>query len=330
MKRTIFVFCGVIFLLFQLNTAACAQSPGQKAALQGYLQSWNDGIAKDKIISFVESVTTPFGKGFVPKELRRAFFDMDGTLLCEKPEYLEVEAAEYRLKEKLAKDPALAQKSIYKAVSENDRKYLYRQVKEVILEAFAGETLEFYQKYCQDFVFNRKHPRFSRPYGELFYAPMLELMDYLDDQGFTVYVVSTSQQEFVRSISKSIFKLPDDQVIGTMVGFSLANLDKNEPPVFVRTREYFTPYNADNEKVVRMRERGVMPSIFGFGNSMGDYAMLDATADSGLPNLVCILDHDDPEREYEYHKTELLDAAKQRNWNIVSMKRDFRTVFRSK
>lgn len=330
MKRTLYIFCWVFFLLFQLNAPSYGQTAAQRVALQGYLLSWNDGIAKDRIVSFVESVTTPFGRNFVPAELRRAFFDMDGTLVCEKPEYLEVVVAEHRLMEKLEKNPALGQKSIYKAVSENDRKYLYTHVKEVILEAFAGETLEFYLKYCKDFIFNRQHQRFSRPYSELFYAPMLELMDYLKDHGFKVYVVSTSQQEFIRSIAGSVFKLPPDQIIGTMVGFSLANLEKNEPPVFVRNHDYFSPYNADDAKVVRMRERGVMPSIFAFGNSMGDYAMLDATADSGLPNLPCVLDHDDPEREYDYHKAELLDIAKKRGWHIVSMKRDFRTVFRSK
>lgn len=98
--------------------------------------------------------------------------------------------------------------------------------------------------------------------------------------------------------------------------------------MFVRKPEYFDPYNADANKVVRIRERGLLPSIFAFGNSSGDLAMLEVTAASGLPNLVCILDHDDPRREYEYHKTELLKKAQSSDWNIVSMKRDFRVVFR--
>ena len=159
---------------------------------------------------------------------------------------------------------------------------------------------------------------------------MLELMDYLRNHGFKIYVVSTSQQEFIRSISEDILKLPPEQIIGTMVGFSLANLEKDESPIFVRNNNYFTPYNADEAKVIRMRERGILPSIFAFGNSSGDYAMLDATTDSGLPNLVCILDHDDAEREYEYHKLKLLGTAQKRSWSIVSMKRDFGIVFRGR
>ena len=330
MKRAMCVFYLIFLLFFQVNAFTHAQPTVQTIDLQGYLLSWSDGIAKDKIVSFVESVTTPFSNKFVPKDLRRAFFDMDGTLLCEKPNYLEVVVSEYRLVEKLNKDKSLMQKDIYKAAYENDTEFLHKNVKDVIAEAFAGETLQFYLDYCKKFLLKQKHPRFSRAYIELFYTPMLELIDYLQDHGFKVYVVSTSQQEFIRSISEKILKLPHDQIIGTMVGFSLANLEKNEPSIFIRNRDYFEPYNADEAKVIRMRERGVMPSIFAFGNSMGDYAMLDATADSGLPNLVCILDHDDPDREYEYHKPDLLEIANKREWNIVSMKRDFRAVFRSK
>ena len=330
MKKAAYSFYLIFFMLFQVGTPVYAQSAAQRIELQGYLLSWKDGTAKEKIVSFVESVTTLSSHKFVPKDLRRAFFDMDGTLVCEKPNYLEVVVAEHRLVEKLKKNPSLIRKAIYKAVSEKDSEYLYKHVKEVLAEAFVGETLQFYQDYCKNFLLNQKHPRFSRAYIELFYAPVLELIGYLKDHGFKVYVVSTSQQEFIRSISEVVLNLPHDQIIGTMVGFSLANLEKNEPPVFIRNDKYFDPYNADEAKVVRMRERGVMPSIFAFGNSMGDYAMLDATADSGIPNMVCILNHDDAEREYGYHKPELLEIAKRRGWNIVSMKKDFRVVFRSR
>ena len=96
---------------------------------------------------------------------------------------------------------------------------------------------------------------------------------------------------------------------------------------FVRKSSYFEPYNADENKVVRIRERGLLPSIFAFGNSSGDLAMLEVTAASGLPNMVCILDHDDPLREYEYHKPNLLKIAAKSDWNIISMKRDFKVIF---
>ncbi len=156
---------------------------------------------------------------------------------------------------------------------------------------------------------------------------MIELIDYLTDHGFKVYIVSTSQQEFIRSISKDILNIPKDQIIGTMVGFSLQFKGKNKNPVFIRKPSYFEPYNADENKVVRIRERGLLPSIFAFGNSSGDLSMLEVTAANRLPNMVCILDHDDPEREFEYHKSSLLKAAAKNDWSIISMKQDFKVIF---
>ena len=329
MKRSKIII-SVISLVFSfMASPVYAGETYDKLALQGYLLSWNEGLAKERIVAFVESASDPANKNFVPQEQRRAFFDMDGTLLCEKPDYIEVAVTKQRLKEKALADPSLAQKGVYKAASDNDDAYLYKHVKEAIAEAFGGETLRFFITYCRNFLHTQKHPRFQRSYVELFYVPMLELTDYLRGHGFRIYVVSTSQQEFIRSIARDVLKIPNEQVIGTMIGFELQNMDKDEPPVFVRKENYFSPYNADEEKVVRMRERGVMPSVFAFGNSGGDLAMLDATADSGLPGLVCILDHDDPDREYEYHKKKLLKVAQERNWNVVSMKNDFRVVFRA-
>ena len=323
----------VILILIVTLFMGCAQFQTQtqdtrKTQLaETLLISWQDGAAKEQIMSFVEDVTTKGSANFVPENQRRAFFDMDGTLLCEKPNYIEVVLAEHRLLEKVKADPTLSDKPIYKAILGGDSNYLYKNVKDVIAEAFAGETLAYYINFCREFLETQAHPRFNRSYASLFYLPMLELIKYLQANGFTVYVVSTSQQEFIRSISEDRIGVPPQQIIGTMVGFTLANLKEDAPPIFVRDRSYFDPYNADNKKVVRMRERALLPAMFAFGNSMGDYAMLDAAADSNLPNLVCILDHDDAEREYEYHKKSLLKEAQTRNWLIVSMKKDFRKIF---
>ena len=323
----------VILFLFTLLFLGCTQFQTQtqdtrKTELFGaLLQSWQDGAAKAQIMAFVADVTTKGSANFVPENQRRAFFDMDGTLLCEKPNYIEVVLAEHRLLEKAKADPMLAGKPIYKAILDGDSDYLYKNVKDVIAEAFAGETLSAYIEFSRQFLETQAHPRFNRSYASLFYLPMLELIKYLQINGFTVYVVSTSQQEFIRSVSADRIGVPPQQIIGTMVGFTLANLKEDAPPVFVRDRSYFDPYNADNEKVVRMRERALLPAMFAFGNSMGDYAMLDAASDSNLPSLVCILDHDDAEREYEYHKKSLLTEALPRNWLIVSMKKDFRRIF---
>ena len=326
MKRFPFIILLSFVFLLSLSIYSQADQSFNVLDIQSHLRSWNAGPSKDKIVSFIESVSDPTNNNFVPIEFRRAFFDMDGTILCEKPDYIEVALTKHRLLEKVELNPQLETNLIYKAVIEGDSEYLYKNIKTVIAEAFEGESLKFYLDYSRRFLSEEKHPRFNQPYIQLFYQPMIELIDYLTDHGFTVYIVSTSQQEFIRSVSKDILNIPKDQIIGTMVGFSL-QFGGNNKPVFIRKSSYFEPYNADENKVVRIRERGLLPSIFAFGNSSGDLAMLEVTAASNLPNMVCILDHDDPEREFEYHKSNLLEAATKNAWTVVSMKRDFRVLF---
>jgi phosphoglycolate phosphatase-like HAD superfamily hydrolase len=319
-----------IFLSFVLLVSLSAYSNADQGfsvlEIQSQLRSWEAGPSKEKIVRFVQSVSDPVSNNFVPLEFRRAFFDMDGTILCEKPEYIEVALTRHRLLEKVELNPQLETNPIYKAVIEGDAEYLSKNIKTAIAEAFEGESLKFYLEYSRRFLSQEKHPRFNQPYIQLFYQPMIELIDYLTDHGFKVYIVSTSQQEFIRSVSKDILNIPIDQIIGTMVGFRL-QIGSGNNPVFIRKSSYFEPYNADANKVVRIRERGLLPGIFAFGNSSGDAAMLEVTAASGLPNMVCILDHDDPEREFEYHKSDLLRTATKNAWTVVSMKRDFKVLF---
>jgi hypothetical protein len=324
-KLSLFIFLSFV-LLVSLSTYSKADQSFSVLDVQSHLRSWNAGPTKEKIVSFVKSVSDPANHNFVPIEYRRAFFDMDGTILCEKPDYIEVALTRHRLLEKVELNPQLKANPIYKAVIEGDADYLNKNIKTAIAEAFEGESLNFYLEYSRRFLSEEKHPRFNRPYIQLFYQPMIELIDYLTDHGFKVYIVSTSQQEFIRSVSKDILNIPKNQIIGTMVGFSL-QFGSNNNPVFIRKSSYFEPYNADENKVVRIRERGLLPSIFAFGNSSGDLAMMEVTAASGLPNMVCILDHDDPEREFEYHKTNLLKTATKNKWTVVSVKRDFRVLF---
>ena len=324
MKRFVTV---LVVVILQIGCATQSSTHRARVPADVPLASWNDGPAKTRICAFVSEVCDPASKRYVPPESRRAVFDMDGTLLCEKPEYIEVVVTIDRLREKAAADPALAGKPLYKAALENDGAYIHRHVKEAILEAFVSEDLSELAGYWRRYLTLRRHPTLKREYARLFYKPMIELILYLREAGFSVFVVSTSQQEFIRSLCPDPLPVPVRNVLGVMVGFALANLDDDAPQSFVRRREYFTPYNADEGKSVRLRERGLDRAVLAVGNSMGDYAMLDGVSDGGMPNLVVVLDHDDPEREFEYHKPDLLSAAKTRGWLVVSMKHDFHTVF---
>lgn len=326
MKKLALIISLIFVFLTGFSTYSQAEQAFKVLDIQSHLRSWHAGAAKEKIVSFVNSVSDPENSNFVPVECRRAFFDMDGTILCEKPDYIEVALTKQRLLEKVARNPQLETNPIYTAVIEGDSGYLYKNIKVAIAEAFEGESLKFYLEYSRRFLNKERHPGIKEPYIQLFYQPMIELIDYLSDHGFKVYIVSTSQQEFIRSISKDILNIPADQIIGTMVGFSL-QFGNNNNPVFIRKPSYFEPYNADENKVVRIRERGLLPSIFAFGNSSGDLAMLQMTAASRWPHMVCILDHDDPEREFEYHKSNLLKTAAKNEWTVVSMKKDFKILF---
>ncbi|NQT11098.1 MAG: haloacid dehalogenase-like hydrolase [Planctomycetes bacterium] len=273
------------------------------------------------------AVCDPASTDYVPQEDRRAVFDMDGTLVCEKPDYIEVVITKSRLRELATANPALADKPLYKAALADDDAYIHAHVKEAILDAFASETLASLATYWRDYVTQYKHPTLNRKYARLFYKPMTDLIVYLRQAGFSVFVVSTSQQEFIRSFCPDLLPVPKEHVLGSMVGFALANLDEDAPQSFVRQKEYFDPYNADEAKSVRLRERGLGQALVAAGNSMGDYAMLDGVSDGTAHNLVLVIDHDDPVREFEYQKPKLLAAAEKRGWLVVSMKTDFNTVF---
>lgn len=319
----------ILFLLVAIQFGCSTSSQIQRIQEQSgtILNSWNDGPAKHRIQAFVAEVCDPASMNYCPVEDRRAVFDMDGTLLCEKPDYIEVVITKSRLQEMAVADPELADKPLYKAAIANDDEYIREHVKEAILEAFASQTLDYLAKYWRVYVKRQMHPTLNLEYARLFYKPMIDLIVYLRLAGFSVFVVSTSQQEFIRSFCTDILPVPKENVLGSMVGFALVNLEDDAPHSFLRQKEYFQPYNADEGKTVRLRERGIGKVLVAAGNSMGDYAMLDGVSDAGAHNLVLVIDHDDPVREFEYHKPDFLAAAEKRGWVVVSMKSDFNVVF---
>ena len=324
------IFLTLALLSLQLFGNACGQAKNRATTPDELLLSWKDGSSKSAIISFVNMVCDPQSASYVPPEDRKALVDMDGTLLCEKPRYIEVIVVEHRLREKAIADPELVKKPLYRAALSYDTEYIHENVKEAILEAFVGEDIGWLASYWRDFLSHTKHPTLGLEYVDLIYTPMIELVHYLQAMDFSVFIVSTSQQEFIRSFLPYHLPVSEKNVIGTVVGFELQNLADESPHSFVRIRKYFDPYNADQGKTVRLRERGVESAILAVGNSMGDYAMLDGVSDSELPNLILVVDHDDQKREFEYRKPDLLAEAKRRDWTIISMKDDFLTVFPDK
>lgn len=285
------------------------------------LGSWEEGAAKQRILAFVDEITDVSGDSYVPPAERIAVFDLDGTLMVESPLYLEVVVAGEELRDAAIADPALAEHEPYTTLLAGDYDRIREQGSEIVMAAAAGDSLEQFGRDVRSILSETRHPTLGRPYSALFYAPTIELMAFLREHDFRVYVVSQSQQEYIRAFAAPCLGVEAPFVIGSMIAY-----DQNEES-FVRTTRFWEPHNSREGKVLRIRERSGGTPIFAFGNSMGDRYVLEAT-DRAPTHLVLLLDHDDDEREFAYHHDALLELARERAWEVVSMKNDFAQTFR--
>lgn len=294
------------------------------------LPSWADGEIKRGIIAFVEDVTTVGSKNYVPPAERIASIDLDGTLLCEYPVNFQRSVAIKRLRDHVEIDPKLKDIQPFKSAWEDDDKY-YNQKENhsnVFLSAFQGHSQSFYHDYVKDFLENSVAPHWDRPFQELFYLPGLELVRYLEQNGFDVYICSTTEEGCIRLLLNEVLGIRHSQVIGNEVSI---RVHENENQLdFIMAGEFKVPENRNEGKCLYISQHIGKAPIFAFGNSMGDFAMLKYVASAKTPSFVMILDHDDNDREILYHDEELLIEARKRGWRVASMKTDFSQVFVSK
>jgi len=286
------------------------------------LDSWNDGTTKTAILEFVSSVTTP-GDEFVPVAERIATFDNDGTLWCEKPNYVQAEFLMRRLKQIADNDPEKRGIQPWKALRENDRAWLQGLTERVpeliegVTEAFKGITTEEFEVYVRAFFDTATHPTLGVPYTQLAYRPMLDLLDLLRANDFRVYICSAGGRDFVRVISEEVYGIPRDQVIG-----SATTLEYRDGDIY-RTKGIELPLDEGPGKPVYIWKRTGRKPLFACGNADGDSEML---AIAGFPLLI---NHDDAEREFAYiEKAEkVLLQAQTEGWTVASMKDDFAQIF---
>ena len=286
------------------------------------LASWNDGKAKSDILAFVRAVTTP-GDGFVPPAERIATFDNDGTLWCEKPMYVQADFVFRRWKAMVDADPAKAKEQPYKALVENDRAWLAGLLDHVpelvkgVTEAYDWITVDEFEDAVRAFFAGASHPTLGRPYTQVGYQPMIELLGLLRANDFKVFICTGGGRDFVRPVSEAMYGVPRENVIGsaTTLEYRAGNL--------YRTKGVEQPIDDGPGKPVHIWTRtGRMP-LLAAGNSDGDVAMLE-TARFGV-----LVHHDDAEREFAYDtgtEQALVEAA-QRAWTVVSMKNDWSAVF---
>ncbi|MGV0806041.1 HAD family hydrolase [Mycolicibacterium setense] len=295
------------------------------------LDTWHDGPTKSAIVDFVGHVTTE-----VPPEERVAVFDNDGTLWCEKPAYIQLDFLVRRLAEQAAADPALADKQPYQAAAAGDLAWFGDAVTKHyngddsalkilaggILSAYAGLSVEEHAARIKEFFAEAQHPTLGRPYTTCAYLPMVELLRYLEANGFTNYIVSGGGRDFMRPVTMSMYGVPPERVIGSSVGLDFVDgqLRTTATPEFL---------NDGAVKAVRIWGRTGRRPIFAAGNSNGDIQMLEYTAAGTGPSMGLLVRHDDDEREFDYTAgaEKALDLAASNGWAVASMRDDWTTVF---
>ncbi len=324
-RRPMHLVLLVVILIAWMSFPARAADP---------LQSWREGTNKRLIIEFVEKVTTPDRPDFVAPEDRVATFDMDGTVLLEKPAYAIFAFAVPLIKAAAAAQPELLRRPHVKAIVDGDMKYFAKAGKfgpeglyATLLETHTGKTEAQYAADARGFMFEQKHPRFQVAYAETVYLPMLEMIRYLRDSGFRVYICSGSDISFIRAIIEQSIGLPVENAIGTQVMTTWIEHAKGSE--FRREHAFVEPVNDEKGKPVNiLRMVGKRP-IIAVGNSEGDRDMLEYSDDKNpaTPDLQMIVNHDDPEREYEYAVKAVNHLAAENSWHVISMKKDWESVF---
>jgi phosphoglycolate phosphatase-like HAD superfamily hydrolase len=299
------------------------------------LPSWNEGASRKGILEFVAAVTDKKSKDYVAPAERIAVFDNDGTLWSEQPLYFQFVFMLEQVKAAAPKHPEWKDNPVFQALQKNDRKALaelgHKPVLQLMGQANSGMTVAEYDKTIRDWLAKARHPRFKRPYTDLVYAPMQELLGYLRANGFRTFIVSGGSVEFMRPWAEKAYGIRPEQVIGSQqeVKFEL----ENEKPVLRRGPNFVFVDDGPEKPVGIYRHIGRRP-LAAFGNSDGDLQMLQVTAAGEGRRLMLIVHHDDAEREYAYDREshigrldKALDAARANNWIVVSMKNEWKRIF---
>lgn len=315
-------------ILFALVTAPAAFAQNDP------LPSWNEGSAKQAIIDFVGKVTQEKSAQFVPIDKRIAVFDNDGTLWSEQPVYFQAAFVLDRIRV-LAKDhPEWREKQPYKAALTGDIKSIAADQKalmELIAATHSGLSVADFSKIVDDWVRTAQHPRFHRPYIDLVYQPMLELLSYLRMNGFKTFIVSGGGVEFMRPWIPEVYGIPPEQIVGSSIKAEF-RLNNDKPEIYKLPALEFID-DGPGKPVGINRFIGRRP-IFAAGNSDGDLQMLQWTTIDNSPGFGLIVHHTDATREWAYDRKssmgrldKALDEAPKRGWTVVDMKSDWKTVY---
>jgi phosphoglycolate phosphatase-like HAD superfamily hydrolase len=306
------------------------------------LPSWNNGPAKQAIIQFVKDTTDKSDPQYVPPGDRTATFDQDGTLWVEHPMYTQVIYCLERVPAVVKAKPELKNVEPFKTVLSGNReamaKLSMKDLEKILAATLTGMSVESFRAEVTKWIENAKHPRWKRPYTELTYLPMQEVLKYLRANGYKTYIVTGGRQDFVRVYSDLVYGIPTEQVVGTAGGTKYGYAKDGKPFLTKEHRLLLKDNDAGKPEGIHLMI-GRRPRA-AFGNSTGDRQMLEYTKAGEGNRLSMIVLHDDAKREYAYGPVlglpstkvgtftqNLYDEAKKQGWTIISMKNDWKRLF---
>ena len=328
-------------LLALVVAAGLAVGP-QASAQTDPLPSWNDGPAKKAIVEFVQATTTQGNPQFVPPAERIATFDQDGTLWVEHPMYSQVTYCLERVPALVKAKPELAEVEPFKTVMSGNREAMAKlsmpDLEKILAATLTGMSTEEFRGQVKAWLDTARDPRWKKPFTELTYLPMQEVMKYMRANGYKTYIVTGGGQDFVRVYSEEVYGVPPEQVVGT-AGGTKYGYDKSGKPFL--TKEPRLLLNDDKagkpegiHLMIGRRPRAA------FGNSAGDREMLEYTKAGDGARLAMLVLHDDAQREYAYGPAQGLPATKvgafppalhaaaaKAGWVVISMKKDWKRIF---
>ena len=323
----------LLFLVWGL--IACTGDNNITNDQQDPLPSWNEGATKTAIINYVKDVTNTESNNFIPIPDRIATFDNDGNLWSEQPAYFQLFFAIDRIKALAPEHPEWKTEQPFKAVLDDDMKELMKYGEhgliQIVMTTHAGNTTEEFEQIVKDWLATAKHPRFNRPYTDLVYQPMLELLDYLRANDFKTFIVSGGGIEFMRPWVEEVYGIPRDQVIGSSIKTEYDY--NNGDPIIKRLPEIDFIDDKEGKPEGINKFIGRKP-VFASGNSDGDLQMMRWAASSKYKSYMLYVHHTDSIREWAYDRNSHigrfdkgLDEAIEKGWTVVDMENDWKVIY---
>lgn len=324
-----------VFVSCTTGAKSDTETTNQHTANTDPLPSWNEGTTKTAIIDYVNDVTNAESENFIEISDRITTFDNDGTLWSEQPAYFQLFFAIDRIKALASEHPRWKTEQPFKDVLEDNMEELAKHgehgIVKLVMASHAGNNTDEFEAIVKDWLATAKHPHFNRPYTDLVFQPMLELLDYLRDNDFKIFIVSGGGIEFMRPWVEEVYGIPRDQVVGSSIKTEF--VFNNGNPVINRLAELDFINDKAGKPIGIYRFIGRKP-VFASGNSDGDLQMMQYAASNKLKSFMLYVHHTDAEREWTYDRESHIGRldkglveANEKGWTVIDMKKDWKVVY---